>query len=429
MSANSLQWFSNGVAAGGGDTYEITPSSPGVRRIDAVAVDPETGVYGSSGVVVTAIDPVTYAGYVFVESLTDNEGPNDGLAGARGAALSPDGAHLYVAGYGESEIGIFLVDETTGRLSFLGLQAGTSEAPLDGVTDLAVTPDGTVVYAASAGAGCISVFGRDPATGMLGSPASFDPAADAAPGTARVEAVAPSPDGAFLYGTDSARGLVYAWAVDAGTGALTLVAALGSAEIGEGLAAGPEAIAGSPDGEWLAVCDWEADALIVFRRDTDLGTLAVHTVVRDGSDGIETLNGPAGAVFGPDSSTLYVSAYYDDAVNVLSLNGDASAWEHDHAVTNGDLADSGAVVEGLHYARGVAVTETAVFVCGSGDDSLVLLDRDPLTGVVQYAATAANGHDRIDGLDGIRSVVVSADGRSVFTVSSNGNALSHFERW
>jgi sugar lactone lactonase YvrE len=45
----------------------------------------------------------------FVAARRDGEDGIDGLAGAAGVALSPDGAHVYVAGHGDRAVAVFAV--------------------------------------------------------------------------------------------------------------------------------------------------------------------------------------------------------------------------------------------------------------------------------------------------------------------------------
>jgi len=111
------------------------------------------------------------------------------LVGAAGAAITPDGAQLLVAGgtdaftfYGHGEgfggLTVLSRDGATGALAPLqcvspdgsdgagndGCDAATA---LNGANAVAVSPDGAWVAVASTGAGSITVFSRDPATGKL----------------------------------------------------------------------------------------------------------------------------------------------------------------------------------------------------------------------------------------------------------------------
>ncbi|MEO7974217.1 MAG: beta-propeller fold lactonase family protein, partial [Thermoanaerobaculia bacterium] len=130
-------------------------------------------------------------------ALVDNVAGADGLAGASFLALSPDGKNAYTAAPGEDEIGIFARNVATGALAFVGVQANLVGpiTGLDGITGLAVSPNGAYVVGAANLSSALSVFARNPATGALAFVAAItDPGnLDGA------RAVAASPDGKCVY--------------------------------------------------------------------------------------------------------------------------------------------------------------------------------------------------------------------------------------
>ena len=172
----------------------------------------------------------------------------DGLQGARAVAVSPDGAHVYVASADEplhqqSALVAFARDAGSGVLSFIEVErAGAGGVPsLEAVNSLAVAPDGAHVYTGAYRA--ITVFARNAATGAL----DFASAVTEAPGGAElygVSGVAVSPDAAHLYALTVDR--LHVFARDAGTGVLTPV------ETEQGFAEGVS-IAISPDGRTVYV--------------------------------------------------------------------------------------------------------------------------------------------------------------------------------
>src|SRR5207247_11064412 len=92
-----------------------------------------------------------------------------GLDGAEGVAVSPDGQNVYTAGDGDSAVGVFRRDPMTGRVTFV-------EAKRDGVDGVdgllgaygvTVSPDGNSVYVAGAGEDAVAAFQRDAMTGAL----------------------------------------------------------------------------------------------------------------------------------------------------------------------------------------------------------------------------------------------------------------------
>jgi 6-phosphogluconolactonase (cycloisomerase 2 family) len=106
---------------------------------------------------------------------------------SRSVAVSPDGTSLYVAAEGSDAVSVFSRNGTTGALTQLaGAAACVSETggacvdgtALDGVRSVAVSPDGTSIYAASFFSSSVSIFSRDTTTGaltQLGAPPPLPP--------------------------------------------------------------------------------------------------------------------------------------------------------------------------------------------------------------------------------------------------------------
>ncbi len=138
-----------------------------------------------------------------VQLLTDGEDGNNALAGAFRIACSPKGEHVYVSAgrfggdqavsvYGAQPDGTLkLVEEhVNGVGDFKGFEGGNT---------LAVSPDGTRLYALATISDRIAAFTREPATGKLtfqGTQPAGDFATPGCPGLCF------SPDGRFLYVAD-----------------------------------------------------------------------------------------------------------------------------------------------------------------------------------------------------------------------------------
>jgi 6-phosphogluconolactonase (cycloisomerase 2 family) len=85
------------------------------------------------------------------------------------AALSPDGAHLYVVTDGSDALMAFDRDIDEGMLSFIEMHTDNVDGVngLEWANDVAVSPDGRHIYVAGFDDQAVAVFGRDPATGAL----------------------------------------------------------------------------------------------------------------------------------------------------------------------------------------------------------------------------------------------------------------------
>ena len=237
----------------------------------------------------------------------------DGLQGARAVAVSPDGAHVYVASADEplhqqSALVAFARDAGSGALSFIEVErAGVGVPSLEAVNSLAVAPDGAHVYAGAYRA--ITVFARNPATGAL----DFASAVTEAPGGAElygVSGVAVSPDGAHLYALTVDR--LHVFARDAGTGVLTPV------ETEQGFADGVS-IAISPDGRTVYVGARIDRAVWAFDRNPATGRLVLlHTrlVTRNS---FLAIGGVTSVTVSPDGAYVYAAAGGVPSVSSLAI--------------------------------------------------------------------------------------------------------------
>jgi 6-phosphogluconolactonase (cycloisomerase 2 family) len=402
----------------------------GLDGARSVAVSPDgshvyAAGYWDDAVAVFGRDGATGA-LTFVEMHQDGRDGVDGLAGARSVAVSPDGNHLYVVGSWDSAVAVFSRDGATGALTFVEVHKDTDPG-VDGLfyaSLVAVSPDGRHVYVASQEDGAVAVFSRDGATGAL----SFvevvkdtDPGVD---GLAGARSVAVSPDGSHVYAASTYDNAVAAFSRDGATGALTFVEMQqdGAGDV-DGLD-GAVSVAVSPDGSHVYVAGINDDAVAVFGRDGSTGALTFVEVHKDTDPGVDGLYGAWSVTVSPDGGQVYVAADTSNAVAVFSRDGSTGALtfverEKDHV-------DG---VDGLNGAALVAVSPDGshVYVAGSDDDALAVFSRDGSTG----ALTFVQARRSVDGLDGAVSVAVSPDGFHVYVAGNDDDAVTVFlrDRW
>lgn len=274
------------------------------------------------------------------------------LNGASDLAVSVDGKSIYVAAQLSDAVAVFDREPTTGALRQKAGTAGCiSETgtsgrcqdgtALDGVLSVAVSPDGTSVYAASTNSDAVAVFDRNPATGALsqkpGTAACISETGTrgaCGDGKALLSAagVAVSPDGASVYVASQHSNAVAIFDRDhTGTlrqkpGESGCVSETGAGTCADGSALdGVIGIAVSTDGRAVYSASMRSDAVASFDRDRATGALRQ----RRGPAGCvsETGAGPCqdGAALdfprdvepSADGKTLYVASALSDAVAIL----------------------------------------------------------------------------------------------------------------
>ena len=259
----------------------------------------------------------------------------EGLTGAADVAVSPDGAHVYVAAEGADAVALLVRDPLTGSLSqpagpsacistltlpipgdppiLTDAQCGAA-APLDGAASVAVSPDGAHVYVVATGSRTVTTFARDVATGALSvgpcltddvgdvSGSAFTPGCQPVLGLNDPRSVVLSADGAHVYVTSALGGSVAVFERDpvSGAPALGCVADHGAIAPDSRCAAGPglagaRGLAISADGATVYVAAAGAGAVRARRgercADAARGPARLH---RSGG-------GPGCAALGADS--------------------------------------------------------------------------------------------------------------------------------
>src|SRR5262245_2826141 len=192
-------WAGNGLVAipNGGHPC---PVAPGVDDLRAVVVSPDGAhVYVlGDGLTVWERNPGNGA-LTHVQSHLEGGGGVTGISSAQQLAIAPDGAAVYVLN--TDRLLVWARDAATGTLAFVETkqQGVTGVDGLGPARDLAVSPDSAHVYVAGAAStvpgGSVGVFTRDGGTGTLTQTAIVGGIAD----FGHAQAVRLSPDGAHVY--------------------------------------------------------------------------------------------------------------------------------------------------------------------------------------------------------------------------------------
>jgi MYXO-CTERM domain-containing protein len=341
-----------------------------------------------------------------------------GLAGAFGVAVSPDGQNVYAVGYDLGALLVYGRNPATGALTWIETHRDGNAGVdgLAGATSVAVTADGTRVYATGFDDDALAVFTRSPATGQL---TFVDVAKDQGQvdGLGGAEWVALSPDGAYAYvaASNEAKIGVFAW--NGTSGQLDFV----QAATGDGLL-GVSGTAVSPDGAHVYATGFEDDAVVVFSRNTSSGQLTRVQTLRNGA-GVQGLLGALGVAVSPDGANVYVAGNVDNAIAVFSRDPGTGMLSFQQVVRDSDPG-----VDGLSGADAVAVSADGldVYATGCFDDALVLLSRNPITGALSFRQVRKDTVDG-DGLFGAVAAAVSPDAENVYVAAQLDGALSVFQ--
>ncbi len=251
----------------------------------------------------------------------------DGVAGVTGIddpvaiALSPDGAQLYVAGSGANAVAVFARDADTGALRPAGVVRDGARGVdgLDQPGDIALSPDGAHVYVAGFDADALAVFSRDAVTGQLRFAAVMRDRVARVRGLGGAVSVAVSPDGKAVYVAGREDDSLVAFSRDAVSGKLRFVESVRERDFG------PTSLAIAPDGRHVYVSGFDASALAVYERDPATHRLRRAAIVRDADDPAHALTNAASVAVSPDGRSVVAASYGENALELFERDPGSGA--------------------------------------------------------------------------------------------------------
>lgn len=412
------------------------------------------------------VGDLSYDGCIANSGANDCQLPtHNSLAGARGVAVSPNGANLYATSFSGNSVTTLNRNAETGALTYAGCIANGGANGCDipthdslGQFDLggiAVSPDGANVYAAAYGGGSVTTFDRDLTTGVLtysgciadgGTNGCESPAHDSLGGA---EDVVVSPDGTSVYVTAYTANSVTTLTRDPSTGALTYAGCIadngdnGCDTPAHNSLGNPYGLAISPDGTSLYVSATGGDSVTTLGRDNSTGALTYAGCIANGGandcdlPAHDSLADAYEVAVSPDGTSVYATATDGNSITTFSRNPAGGALTY-----AGCLANSGAndcdipAHNSLAGAEGVVVSpdRASVYVTAYSGNSVTTLTRNTNTGTLTYAGCVANsGANDCDlpahnSLAGGYGVAISPNGKNVYTTAATGNSVTTFTR-
>jgi DNA-binding beta-propeller fold protein YncE len=412
--------------------------------------------------------------------------------GSRAVAISPDGRNVYVAASGANAIAVFDRNPVTGALTqpkgkrgcLAAVVANQGKGEGCGVAigllapnSVAVSPDGRNVYATSRDGASVVAFHRNRKSGALKQlPPSASgcisglpiPGCTAGRGVKWPDVVVVSPDGKNVYVGDFAGSGVTSFSRAGGSGALTQLSGTAGCitEAGsEGCAKGMqmdhiEGMAINPSGSTVYAAAAFGSAISILQRNASTGELTQATN-GNGCIAVEAVSGCAqgyqfagvnALVVSPKGGNVYATSLTSNSVTMFRPTEGGGlaqpARPQGENIPEGLGNPAGCLVylraPGCSFGRAMSVPEglalspdganlyVAAFLTGAMD----VLDRNFETGAVNQkpgergclASSKVGGcaPGRALGLTG--SVVVSPDGRNVYSTSQESSAVDIFRR-
>ena len=354
--------------------------------------------------------------------------PFAGLGGASALASDSLGGNLYVTGADDDALSVFARDADTGKLSLLeSYRDGVAGVDgLAGAAGVAVSPDGHHVYVAGVEDSALALFERRP-DGTLRYASAYRGSDSGVQGLTGPAGVVVSADGANVYAADDPLLNFRRRAAD---GTLELSQTLASTEFGgDTTLSYPTAVALSPDQRHLyalylyAVKNFSySPSIAIASRDPQTGMLQPSGIVALASPfSMGTSQPTRGSLaVSADGGNVYVA--FSGAFN----GGGVDSFARDAATGNleltGTISDS--FLTGAS-ASSVAVSPGGAYVFfGRALEGGFLVSA---TADLQILETQRNQEGRVDGLRGASAVLVSPDGRNVYVTGAGDAAVAAFK--
>ena len=390
----------------------------------------------------------TTGALTFVEVQRDGSpGGVDGLAGAISVTVSPDGKHLYAAGFLDNAVAVFSRNSTTGALTFVEVQRDGARGVdgLDGVISVTVSPDRKHLYAAGATDNAVAVFSLpradlsvtksvDDSSPREGEAATFTVTVtnngpgdatgvvvgDVIPSGLTFQSAAPS-DGA--YSTTTGSWTLASSLASGDSATLTLVATAAAGTDGATIT-NTATVTASDQADPDAGNNSDSAAVTVGGGATT-GTLTFVEFHKDGLWGVDGLFGAHSVTVSPDGKHIYAASLLDDAVAVFSRNSTTGA------LTFVEFHKDGvAGVDRLDGAFSVTVSPDGkhIYAAGQEDSAVAVFSRDSTTGKLTFVEFKKDSVAGVDGLAFAQSVTVSPDGKHLYAAGSDDNTVGVFSR-
>jgi 6-phosphogluconolactonase (cycloisomerase 2 family) len=367
------------------------------------------------GVAPSFANAVTYQ-----ESHTHNVNGVLGINGISDVAVSPDGKFVYTASYLASAVSVFERDLDTGQLTYRSTRTGLIAA-----FSVDVSSDNKHVYVASPSGNVVVALSRNLTTGELTVVNSLGSSP-----TGGFVSVSVSPDAKTVYGVGGSPSGLVVFNRDAGTGAISQLADYADNVNGNALGqlfsptGSPiKNIASSADGNFVYVTSTTDHAVSVFSRNTTTGALTLVAVYKDNTDSVDGLQAASSAKISPDGKHLYVTGQGESSVAIFSINSTSGELTYLAKVTHG----AGGVTN-MQGARSLAISPDGKYVLVSAitSSSVTAFLRDSTTGLLTFDSEVVNNVNGVTNFSAPSGMSTDPLNRHLYVAAQGSNSLVVF---
>ena len=350
-----------------------------------------------------------------------------GLDNLNDVKISPDGKHLYVAGYQDNVVALFERNKSTGTLTFIDVYFNgvNGVEGLEGPNTIGISPDGEYLYVPTRLSHGLVIFKRNSNTGVLSFVEFITNGIKDLYGLTGPGGIALSQNGQHVYLCSQTGGALAVFSRDSSSGLLTFIELLQDNFDGVDGLQGVSNVLVSQDGKYVYVASQGEDAVAVFSRNSTSGKLTFVEVKKNKVGPVEGLDGAFGIVESPNGAHIYVTSVINHTVVVFKRDKDSGGLTFIEMQQNGINT-----VEGIERASGINLSPDGKFlyVAGQSSNAVAVFRRDRDTGALMFVEVQSKVFEPALGLRGARGVALSPDGVHVYITARLDDSLNVFKR-
>ncbi|MCB1049513.1 MAG: beta-propeller fold lactonase family protein [Acidobacteria bacterium] len=303
----------------------------------------------------------------------------------------------------------------------VALEGVSGVTGISGAEELTLSPDGRHVYVTGAAGNSVAAFERLP-DGTLTMIAAYFDGLDGLDGLFGAQGVRVSADGLDVYVTGAGEDKLAHFRRSDLTGELTFVRSYSNTVGGPTAMLGPVRLTLDPSDKHLYVSCVTSGSIVIFRRDPLDGSLTYSGTATDGM-GYDGLAGASGLAFDGAGRFLFVCGSGEDAIAVLERDGLTGLLSFVAVYRDGMGG-----IDGIAGTNALAISGRYLYATGFNDSALASFRITLATGALSFLGASFDGVGPVDGLAGPIGVAVSADGGQVMVAGFSDDALAVFDR-
>lgn len=173
-------------------------------------------------------------------------------------------------------------------------------------------------------------------------------------------------------------------------------------------------------------------AIAVFRRDPLTGRLSdpvlpagVRQVLINGEDGVRGIGGAADLALSPDRRFVYVAGRSSDAIALFTRNAENGSLQFVTAFQDGELG-----IDGLGGVSRLLIDPSGrhLYAAGASENAIAVFSINASSGGLGLLGVLRQGQGGVDGLNGITDLAFSANAAQLLVVARENQSLAAFSR-